>query len=161
PGAQIDEIAILVIGNWLAFRDILQVPEFELARISRSLTQSAQPTALRILYSLFARDDDLLESMVRLNLLFHLLFDLREILGRNAMRQLQIVIESGLDRRAGSKLCFGPNPEYGRGHDVGARVADALQLRHFAAVVQSFTFNFHNNLTTDGHSAAKLQPKRL
>jgi len=38
-------------------------------------------------------------------------------------------------RVTGGELRIGPQPQNGGGHDVGARVADALQLVHLRAVV--------------------------
>ena len=68
--------------------------------------------------------------MVRLDLFFHLLLDSGEILGRDAVRQLNIVIESVLYRRAGGKLGLGPDFQNSRGEDMGGGVADAFEFSH-------------------------------
>ena len=89
---------------------------------------------------LLARDDDFLEGVVRLDLLFHLRLDLREILRRDAVRQFHVVIKSVFDRRAGGELGVGPEPQDGGGHDVGGGMPDAFQLGHLLAVVQCLAF---------------------
>ena len=77
-----------------------------------------------------ARELDPLEAMVRFDLLFHLGLDFLEILGRDAVRQLDIVIEAVLDRRPGGELRFGPEPQDGGRQNMGAGMADPFQLGH-------------------------------
>ena len=131
PGAQVNEIAVLEIGNRLALGNVCQVAELELARV-RPLAQPAQPAALGILDRLLARDDDFLEGVVRLDLLLHLRLDLREILRRDAVRQIHVVVKPVLDRRPGGELGVRPEPQNGGGHDVRGGMADAFQLGHLA-----------------------------
>ena len=47
--------------------------------------------------------------MVRFDLLFHLRLDLFEIVGRNAVRKIDIVIKTVFHRRPGSELRFRPD----------------------------------------------------
>src|SRR5882672_5249228 len=47
PGAQIDEIAIAIIGNGLPFRNIIEVSQFESAR-RRALPKRSESSALSI-----------------------------------------------------------------------------------------------------------------
>ena len=145
PGAQINEIAVLVIGNWLAFGNVLQVPNFELARVARPLAQSTEPAGLRVLDRLLTRDHFFLERMVRLNLLLHLLLDLRKIFGRDAVAEFHVVIKPILDWRAGGELGIGPEAQDGCSEHMGAGMADALQFGHLGAVVEGFAFGFHKN----------------
>ncbi len=95
--------------------------------------------------------------MVRLDFLFHFLLDLREILGRNAVRKFDVVVKAVFHRRAGGELGVGPQAGDGGGHDVGGGVADALQLGHFLAVIQRFTFVFHGFFITQRRKEAKAQ----
>ena len=81
--------------------------------------------------------------MVGLDFLFHLGLDLLKILRRDAVGKLDIVIETVLDGRAGGELGVGPEPENGGGHDMGAGMAQALQVGHFLAVVQCLSFVIH------------------
>ena len=68
--------------------------------------------------------------MVGFDLLFHLRLDFLEVLGRDAVRQLDVVVEAVLDRRAGGELRFRPEAQDGGGQDMGAGMADAFQLGH-------------------------------
>ena len=78
PGAQVNELAVFVIGNCLAFGNVFQISQFELAG-SRPFAEPAQSPALGVFHGLLAADDDPLERVVRLDLFFHLLLDFREI----------------------------------------------------------------------------------
>ncbi len=138
---QIEEIAVLEIGNRFAFGDVCEIAELEFAWVAGAFAQTAEAAAFSILNRLFARDNDFLENMVGFDLLFHLLLDLREILGGDAMREVHVVIEAVLDGRAGGELGFGPEAEDSGGHDVGAGVADALQFGHLGAFVEGFAFS--------------------
>ncbi len=82
-----------------------------------------------------ARDFHPLETVVRLGLLFHLGLDFREILGRDAVRQVDVVIEAVLDRRAGGELRFRPKSQDGGGENVRGGMADPLQFRHWRTLV--------------------------
>ena len=55
------------------------------------------------------RNFDPFERMIRLNFVLHLGLDLFEILGRNPVRKIDIVIKAVLHRRARSELCFRPD----------------------------------------------------
>ncbi len=125
-------------GNRLAFGNLVEQVELELAGVARPLGQSAEAAALRVGDGLFARDDDSLEDVVGLNLLFHLRLDFLEVLGRDAVRKLHVVVKPILDRRPIGELGLGPQPQDGRGHAVGARVAEALQFGHLRAVIEGF-----------------------
>ena len=140
PGAEVNEIAVLEIRNRFALGNRFEVVELELAHIAGAFGQSAQPSAFGILDGLFAGDDDFLERVVRLDLLLHLGLDLLEILRRDAVLQIHVVIKSVFDRRTGGELRLGPEPQNGGGHDVRGGMADAFQLGHLRAVVESFAF---------------------
>ncbi len=80
------------------------------------------------------------KRVVRLDLLFHLRLDLLEILRRDAVRQIDVVIKSVFDRRPGGELRLGPEPQDGGGQHVRGGMADAFQLGHLRAVVEGFAF---------------------
>jgi len=140
PGAQIDEVPVLIIGNRLALGNVLEIAELEFTR-DRPLAQRTKPAALRVLHRLFAGDNPFLERMIGLDLPFHLRLDFLEILGRDAVAQFDVVVKTGLDRRAGGELRVGPQAEDGGGHDVGAGMADALEFGHLLAVVGCFALS--------------------
>ncbi len=107
----------------------------------RSVRPPSRPLS-RILQRLLARDDDFLEGVVRLDLLFHLGLDGREILRRDAVLQVHVVVKAVLDRRPGGELRVRPQAQNGGGHDVRGGMPDALQFGHLGAVVESFAFGF-------------------
>jgi hypothetical protein len=155
PGAEVNEVAVLEIGNRLALGNLVEQVELELGDCV-SLTKPAQPATFRVGDGLLARDGEFLENIVRLDLLLHLHLDGREIFGRDATKKFtltspwpsplpprerrgkRVVIEAILDGRPVGELRVGPEAQDGGGHDVGARVPDALQLGHLRAVVESF-----------------------
>ena len=85
PGAQIDEITVLEIGDLFAFGNVREIAQFEFAGLARPFAQAAETAGFGILEGLLAGDDDFLEDVVRLDLLFHLRLDFFKILGRNAV----------------------------------------------------------------------------
>jgi hypothetical protein len=137
-GAQIEKVAILVVRNLFAFGNRFQVAEFELTGIARAFAEAAESTTLRVCDCLLACDYNSFKRMIRLNLLFHFLFDLWEVVGRNAVWEIDVIIESVLNGWPGGELGFGPEPEDGGRHDVRARVPNALELGHATAVVKAF-----------------------
>ena len=92
-----------------------------------------------------ARDFDALEGVVRFRLLLHLGFDLREVVGRDAVRQFDVVVEAVLDRRTGGELRFRPDLEDGRGQDVRGGMAQPLDVGHLRALLESFAFVAHES----------------
>ena len=81
--------------------------------------------------------------MVRFDLLLHLRLDLLEILRRNAVREIDIIIKSVLDRRPGRELRFRPDLQNGRRQDMRRRMTKALDVRHLRAHLGSFAFFLH------------------
>ena len=129
-GAEIDEIAVAIERDLLALGNVLDDIELELARARpRAPSAASRPRAAQRKAS--SREHfHALEGVVRLDLLLHLGLDFLEILGRDAVRQFDVVVEAVLDRRAGGELRFRPEPEDGGGQDVGGGMADALQVGH-------------------------------
>ena len=84
-----------------------------------------------------------LEDVVRLDLLLHLLLDLREILRRDAVRQIDVVIEAVLDRRPGGELRLRPDAQDGRGQHMRGGMADALEVGHLVALFEGLAFVGH------------------
>ena len=103
-------------------------------------------------HRLLARDDAALEDVVRLDLLLHLLLDLREILRRDAVRQIDVVIKPILHRRPRGELRLRPDAQDGRRQHVGGGVAQALEVGHLVALFEGFAFVGHRE------RGAKLPP---
>jgi hypothetical protein len=70
----------------------------------------------------------MLERHVGLRHLAHLLLDLREVVGLERARQLEVVIEAVGDRRAEPELRVGDQLEDGPGHDMRGRVTKRVEL---------------------------------
>ena len=132
-GAEIDEIAVAIERDRFAFGNVLDDIELELARLG-SRTKGAKFATFRHVQGFVARDFDALERMVRLDLLLHLRLDLLEILGRDAVRQLDVVIETVLDRRSGGELRFRPDLQNGGGQDVRRGMAQPFDVGHLGAL---------------------------
>ena len=86
---------------------------------------------------------DFLEGMVGFDLFFHLGFDLLEIFGRDAVGQLDVVVEAVLDRWSGGKLRFRPDLQNGGGENVRGGMAEPLQVGHLGALLGCFAFVGH------------------
>ena len=73
--------------------------------------------------------------MVCFDFLFHLGLDFLEVLGRNAVRQLDIVVKAVLDRRSGGKLSLRPEAQDGGRQNMGAGMAEPFQLGHWRTLM--------------------------
>jgi hypothetical protein len=87
--------------------------------------------------------------MVRFRLLLHLGFDLREVFGRDAMREFDIVVEAVLDRRTGGELRLGPDLENGGSEHVRGGMAEALDVRHRGTLLGCFAVVAHRERIRD------------
>ena len=140
PGAEIHEITVLKIRDRFTGGNLRDEIEFESAHIARTLGQTAEAAALRVLDGLFARHFDFLENIVGLDFFFHLSLDLLKIFRRDAVRHFEVVVKTGLDGWTVSELGFGPKTQNGGGKDMRTRMPEAFEVGHLVAIVQSFTF---------------------
>ncbi len=108
PGAEIDEIAAAIERNLFVRRNVFDDVELEFARLG-SFAQRGEPAFLAERERFVARNFHALKRMIRFDLLFHLGFDFLEIIGRNAVRKIDVVIETVFHRRPGRELRFRPN----------------------------------------------------
>ena len=105
--AEIDEIAVAIERDFFVRRNVFDDVDFKFARLL-SIAQRGEAAFLAELERFVARYLCALERMVGFDLLFHLCLDLFEILRRNAVRKIDIIIETVLDRRPGGELRLGP-----------------------------------------------------
>ena len=149
-GAEIDELSVAVIArsaspsgmswmisslNLLGFRALAKAAKrarFGHARALRSRVTST-----------FAR------KVVGLDLLLHLRLDLLEILRRDAMRQIHVVIKAVLDRRPGRELRFRPDLQNGGRQNVGGGMPQPLDIGHLGAFFGSFAIVLHRSNLVD------------
>ena len=87
----------------------------------------------RIVERLFTRHFDPFKGMIGLHFDLHLRLDLLEVVRRNAVLQLDIVIKSALDRRPRRELRLRPDAKNRRGQHMGARMAQPFQIGHLRA----------------------------
>ena len=76
-----------------------------------------------------------------------------EILGRDAVRQIDVIIKAVLDRRTGGELRFRPDPQNGRGKHVRSRMADAFEIRHLLRAVLMFFVRRSSKAVEINHEA--------
>ncbi len=81
--------------------------------------------------------------MVRLDLLLHLRLDFLEIVRRNAVRKIDIVIKTVLYGRPGGELRFRPDFQNRRCEYMRSGVTQPLDVGHRRALFQSFAFLNH------------------
>ena len=149
PGAQVHEVAVPVVGNRLALGNVLEIADLELAGRG-PVAQRRQPAFPGIGQRLLTGDDDLLEGLVRLDDGLHLGLDLRKVLGRDAVLEFDIVVIVVLDGWPRRELGGGPELDDGVGHDMGAGVAEALQVGHLVAVIEGFALRIWWRLLSFG-----------
>src|SRR5579885_2407950 len=152
-GTEIDEIAVAIERDGFARRNVLDDVQFEAAWL-RPLTQSSEAAFFPERERFIARDFDALERMIRLDLVCHLRLDLREIIRRNAVGQIDVVIETVFHRWAGGKLRLRPDFQNGRSQHVRARMAQSFDVAHGGAHLRWFAFFVH------GKAERKLTTKR-
>ena len=107
-GAEIDEVAVAIERDFFVGRNVFDDVDLEFARLI-AIAQRGEPAFLSEIERFIARNFHALEWMVRFDLLLHLRLDLLEIIGRNAVRKIDIVIKTVLDGRPGRELRLRPN----------------------------------------------------
>ena len=130
PGAEIGEIAVAIERDFFALGNVLDDIELELARVPGRSPRAPSRHACAIASASSRETIDPLEDVVRFDLLFHLRLDLREILGRDAVRQIDVVIEAVLHRRPGGELRLRPDAQDGRRQHVRGGMAQPLEVGH-------------------------------
>src|SRR4051812_38811294 len=141
-GTEIGELAVSIDRNLFAFGNPLDDIELEF-RWLRPRAERAKFTTLRHIECFVSRKGRSFESVVRFDFLFHLRFDFLEVFRRDAMRQLDVVIKSVLNRRARGELRFRPNLQDSRGENMRRGVAQPFQVRHLPALFECLAFVAH------------------
>ena len=108
PGAEIDEIAVAIERNFFVGRNVFDDVEFEFAGLG-TFAQRGEPAFLSEFERFVSRNFDSFERMVRFDFVFHLGLDLFEIIRRDAVGKIDIVIKAVLHRRPRSELRFRPD----------------------------------------------------
>src|SRR5438552_14075450 len=81
--------------------------------------------------------------MVGLDLFLHLCLDLLEIVRRDPVRKIEIVIETVFDRRPSGELRFRPDFQDRRREYMRRGVTQPLEVSHLRAHLESFAFVIH------------------
>ncbi len=108
PGAEIDEIAVAIERNFFVRRNVFDDVELEFARLG-SFAQRSKPAFFAEGKRFVPRNFDSFERMVRFDFVFHLGLDFFEIIRRDAVGKIHIVIKAVLHRRPRSELRFRPD----------------------------------------------------
>ena len=130
PAAQVRERVVLVD------RDLRLFPERIAVFVEAAFFQAFDEFQLvglvgKDLLGFLRREDRLFELMLALDDLAHPLFDLLQVLRCEVARQVEIIIETVLDRRTDRVLGLRNHFHNGLGHDVSGRVADLVQIGLF------------------------------
>src|SRR5437588_8327190 len=104
-GAKVEKIAIAIERDRFPRRNVLNDVELVFGGGS-SRTQGAQFATFRHLERVIARNFYAFEGMVGFDLLLHLVLDFLEILRRDAVGKVDVVVKAVLDRRTGRELGF-------------------------------------------------------
>ncbi len=73
--------------------------------------------------------------MIGFDLFLHLLLDLLEIVRRNPVRELDVVIEPVLDRWSGCELRVGPDFQNRSGQNVSGRMPQTFNIGHLGSLL--------------------------
>src|SRR5437879_5253388 len=166
PGAKVDEIAVAIKRDFLVRRNVFDDVDLVFAWLI-AIAQRGKPTFLSHLERFVARNFHALERMVCVDLLFHFRLDFLEIVGRDAVGKIDIVIKTVLYRRPGGELRFRPDFQNRRGEYMRRRVTQALDVGHRGALLQIFAFVRHSierllgpsRTSTFARNEQKLTPK--
>ena len=132
--AKIDEIAAAIERDLFVCRDVFDDVDLVFARF-RTFAQRSKPSFLSEFECLISRNFHPLKGVVRFDLLFHFRLDLLEIIRRNSVRKIHIVIKTVFDRRPGGKLRFRPKLQDGRREYMRRGMAQTLDIRHRSTVI--------------------------
>ena len=135
--AEIDEVAILETRDLFAFGDLVDEVEFEAGRIAGAFAEAAETAGFGHGFRFIAGDRLVFEFLVFLGDFLHLRLDFFEVVRSDPVLHFEIVVEAIFDRRAVGELGVRPNAQDGGGHDVGAGMAEPLQVGHLLALVES------------------------
>ncbi len=124
-GAEIAEFAIAKKRNRFPFRNVIN--PLQLERLFLFLV-------MRL--GLLARQLGHFEGLILLHHLLHLCFDLLEIIRREPMLQIEVIIKPLIRRRPNIQLRLRPNPQNRRGQHMRARMPNARQPIHFPPLLQ-------------------------
>ena len=128
-GAEIPEVAVFIKGYFLSRGNVVKKIHLECAG-DTTLRDKAQSPVQSQGHGLVAADHNTFEGVVVLHHLFHFLLDFGKIIRGDAVLQIHVVIEAVLHRWACGELHVVPQPRYRRRHDMGAGMAEAVQIGH-------------------------------
>ena len=135
--AEVGELAVAVERDRFVLGDVLNDIELELG-CHTARSEGGQFTALGHSEGIGAGNFNALEDMVGLDLAFHILLDAGEILRRDAVGELEVVVKSVFHWRTCRELGLGPDFQNCRGKHMGGGVADAFEFSHGMAGFKDF-----------------------
>ena len=129
PSAEINEIAVAIERDFLLGRNVFDDVQFEFAGRG-TLIESCKPAFFSERERFIPRNLEPFEWMVGFDLFFHFRLDLLEILRRNSMRKINIVIKTVLYWRSCGELRFRPEFQDRRCKYVRRGVPQTLNVGH-------------------------------
>ena len=122
-GTEVDELAVLIKGNGLAGGDVAEATD--LVGVLAALTNQ--------LLGFLAGALEALKLLVLLGDAAHLFFDLHEVLSREGMVEVEVVVEPVVGRRPDIELGLRKQAEHGGTQHMGGGVTDLLEGSHLRA----------------------------
>ncbi len=150
-GAEVQKVTVSEQGDLFVVGDVLDDVGFEAIGCG-PFGEGGQTALLGEFEGFVAGDDEFFEGMVCFDFEAHLLLDLGEVLRRDAVGQIDVVVEAVFHGGTGGELGFGPDFEDGGGEDVGGGVAEPLQISHLLPLLESFAFFSHGKGVDDKSS---------
>ena len=136
PGAEIGESAVAVETDFFTLRNAFE--DIQLVAAGHpALAERGELAGATEFHRLGPADHTTFEWLVLRDDLSHLCFDPGEILGRDAVPQIDVIIKSLLHRRPRRELCLGPDAQNGLGQHVGAGMTQGFQFVHRATSTAS------------------------
>ena len=141
-GAKIDKVAAAIERDLFVLRNVFDDVDLVFARLI-AIAERREPAFLSKLERLVPRNFHAFERVVRFDLLVHLGLDFFEIVWRNPVRKIDIVVEAVFDRRSGGKLRFRPNLQNRGRQYMRRRMTQTFEVGHRSALFWRFAFLNH------------------
>ena len=122
-GAEVDELAVLIKRDGLAGGDVAETAD--LVGVLATLKDQ--------FLGFLAGALEALELLVLLGDAAHLFLDLHQVLGREGMVEVEVVVEAVVGGRSDVQLSLGEEAEHGGAQHVGGGVTDLLEGSHLRA----------------------------
>src|SRR5262245_7674740 len=132
-GTGIGKVTVAIEGNHFPVGDVFDDIKLE-SRGFRSFREGCQRALSRKLEDFLSGDFDAFEAMVGLYFLSHLLLDEPKIFRCDPMWQIDVVVETVLDRRSRGKLGLRPDPQNRCRQHMSTGMAKGFDFSHSSGI---------------------------